>query len=148
MTRLGTSFWWLTQGQQDWSAGLPRPVLSHIPVHRVCLWREEGRGSGAVTIHRQGGTFLPQALLGAEVRRGVRAASRFIQRQMMASKLLHIRLSLLQILPCPCLPANLHQMPTFSPSPSPFPYLHPLFFLNPTFSPLCSDCEHQRARAA
>lgn len=51
----------------------------------------------------------------------------------MASKLLHIRLSLLQILPCPCLPASLHQMPTFSPSPSPFPYLHPLFFLSTLF---------------
>lgn len=103
-------------------------------------------------------------LLGAEVRRGVGAASValeeskvFIQtqclawapQQTMASKLLHIRHSLLQEnLPCPCLSASLHQMPTFSPSSSPFPYLHPLFFLNPTFSPLCSDCEHQRVRAA
>lgn len=64
-----------------------------------------------VTRDSQGGTFLPQALLGAEGRRGVRAASvaleeskGFIQTQCLAwtpwqtmtSKLLHIRLSLLQ----------------------------------------------------
>lgn len=114
-----------------------------------------------VTRVSPGGTFLPQALLGAEGRRGVRAASvaleelkGFIQtqclawtpRQTMASKLLHIQLSLFQR--DSSLSDSLHQMPTFSPPSPPSPCPHAFFFLNPTFSRLCSDCEHQRVSTA
>lgn len=101
-----------------------------------------------VTRVSPGGTFLPQALLGAEGRRGVRAASvaleelkGFIQtqclawtpRQTMASKLLHIQLSLLQR--DSSLSDSLHQMPTFSPP----PHHPPALTLSSSSTPLSLD---------
>lgn len=146
---------------EPWSS--EASAFPHPSPQRLRLWREEGI-QVQVTRDSQCGTFLPQALLGTEGRRGVRAASvaleelkGFIQtqclawtpRQTMASKLLHIQLSLLQrdsslSLPFCQPPPNAHLLTPSPPSPCP----HAFFFLNPTFSRLCSDCEHQRVSTA
>lgn len=43
MTRLGTSFWWLTQGQQDWSLVFRDQCFPiSQPTASVCGGRKEG----------------------------------------------------------------------------------------------------------